>query len=199
MEIANIKCSKCKLFGYPKDFLKKGRTLKTCLKCRNYSKKSNENNKCEHKRQRSHCKECDGSGICEHKRRRSSCKKCDGASICEHKRERRSCKKCDFHGYLCHIVRSRVYSALKKNKELSSKEYLGCDTQILKEHIEKQFTEGMTWDNYGEWHIDHIVPLKYKRDGLEPSLEEVKERLNYINTQPLWAEENKAKGNRYIG
>jgi hypothetical protein len=49
----------------------------------------------------------------------------------------------------------------------------------------------MTWDNYGEWHIDHITPLKYNN----PSLEEVIERLHYTNTQPLWAEENLSKGN----
>ena len=49
----------------------------------------------------------------------------------------------------------------------------------------------MTWDNYGEWHIDHITPLKYNN----PSLEEVIERLHYTNTQPLWAEDNLSKGN----
>ena len=53
----------------------------------------------------------------------------------------------------------------------------------------------MSWDNYGEWEIDHIIPLKYNN----PSIEEVQERLHYSNTQPLWARENRAKGNRHIG
>jgi len=53
----------------------------------------------------------------------------------------------------------------------------------------------MTWDNHGEWHIDHIIPLKYEN----PTIEEMIERLHWENTQPLWATDNKAKGNRYIG
>jgi hypothetical protein len=150
---------------------------------------------CEHKRQRSRCKDCGGSQICEHKRLRSSCKDCGGSSICEHKRRRSNCKDCDFQGYLGQVVRSRIYSALKQDKKLSSKEYLGCNMNDFKIHIEKQFKPGMTWDNYGEWHIDHIIPLKYKK----PTLEQTYERLHFLNTQPLWASDNISKGNRYIG
>ena len=150
---------------------------------------------CTHDRVRSQCKECEGGAICLHGRQRSYCKECGGSSICTHGRRKNDCKECDFSGYLAHIVRSRVYDALKHNKELSSKEYLGCDVPTLKEHIEKQFTEGMSWDNYGLWHIDHVIPLKYDN----PTLEETCERLHYLNTQPLWAEENISKGNRYIG
>ena len=60
-------------------------------------------------------------------------------------------------------------------------------------HIEKQFKDGMTWDNYGRssgggdnkhWEIDHIIPINYEK----PSLEDVKERLVYTNCQPMWAE-----------
>ena len=65
----------------------------------------------------------------------------------------------------------------------------------MKVHIENQFKDGMNWDNYGDWHIDHIIPLKYDN----PSLDEVIERLHYTNTQPLSASDNKAKGNRFIG
>ena len=53
----------------------------------------------------------------------------------------------------------------------------------------------MNWDNYGEWQIDHIIPLKYEN----PTLEETVERLHWENTQPLWTPDNIAKGNRYIG
>jgi hypothetical protein len=148
---------------------------------------------CEHNRLRSTCKDCGGASICVHNRLRSTCKECGGASICEHNRLRSTCKDCDPLGHLSKIVRDRVYSALKNNKELSSKEYLGCDVETLKAHIEEQFKEGMTWDNYGEWHIDHMTPLMYKN----PTLEQVCERLHYSNTQPLWASENKAKGNHY--
>lgn len=150
---------------------------------------------CEHKMRRSRCIECGGSEICEHKKQRSQCIECGGCSICEHDRVRSRCKECDFQGYLASIVRNQVYQALKNNKELSSKEYIGCDIDTLKTHIEEQFKDGMNWDNYGEWHIDHITPIKYEK----PTLEEVIERLNYLNLQPLWADENIAKGNRFIG
>ena len=88
---------------------------------------------------------------------------------------------------------------MKHNKEFKSQEYIGCDFATFKEHIESQFQEGMTWDNHGEWHIDHIVPIKYKEDGKDPTLEESIERLHWTNTQPLWASDNIAKGNRFIG
>ena len=56
------------------------------------------------------------------------------------------------------------------------------------------------WKNIGSlWHIDHIIPLKYKENGVKPSLEEQIKRLHYTNTQPLYATENIKKGNRYIG
>ena len=57
----------------------------------------------------------------------------------------------------------------------------------------------MAWENYGTWHIDHIKPLAYKENGEVPTLEQTIERLHWTNTQPLWATENLAKGNRFIG
>jgi len=74
-------------------------------------------------------------------------------------------------------------------------EYVGCTIEEFKAHIEAQFKEGMSWDNHGKWHIDHIIPLKYNN----PTIEETIERLHYTNTQPLWATDNIAKGNRFIG
>ena len=212
------KCGKCKSYKYPRQFYNStGRLLKTCTDCRERSKKSRDKNRCEHNREKSRCKECGGVSICEHNRRKSQCKECGGVSICEHNREKSRCKECggasicehnrqksqckdcDFHGYLGHTVRCQVYRALKHEKELSSQEYLGCNTQLLKEHIEKQWDEKMNWDNYGEWHIDHIKPLKYREEGELPSLEELARRCHYTNLQPLWAADNIAKGNRWVG
>jgi hypothetical protein len=150
---------------------------------------------CEHNRQKSKCKECGGSQICEHNRIKSTCKECGGGSICEHNRRRSECKECDPVGHLSHLVNVSVNKALKANKSKHSIEYLGCNIEEFKEHIENQFVEGMTWENHGEWHIDHIIPIKYEK----PSLEEVIERLHWKNTQPLWATDNIAKGNRFIG
>lgn len=62
-------------------------------------------------------------------------------------------------------------------------------------HIEKQFTSGMTWSNYGEWHIDHIIPrslFNYTR----PAHKGFKECWALSNLQPLWAGDNIIKGNK---
>ena len=59
--------------------------------------------------------------------------------------------------------------------------------------LQLQFKQGMTWENHGEWHIDHKIPIAYKQDGISPTLEEVEKRLHYTNTQPLWASENISK------
>ena len=150
---------------------------------------------CEHNRIKSQCKECGGNQICEHNIRKSKCKECGGGHICEHNRQKSQCKECDPAGHLSSIVRSSVNQALKSDKSKHSIEYLGCNIEEFKEHIENQFIEGMTWENHGEWHIDHIIPIKYEN----PSLEEVIERLHWKNTQPLLAADNIAKGNRFIG
>ena len=122
------------------------------------------------------------------------CKDCGGGHICENNQERSSCPTCDPLGHLAEVVRSRVYVALKNDKEMSSTEYLGCNIETFKKHIEQQFIESMPWENYGEWHIDHNIPLKYNK----PSLEEAVQRLHYTNTQPMWASENMSKGCQYI-
>ena len=58
-------------------------------------------------------------------------------------------------------LRKRVRSIIKSNKKyFSNIELVGCSVTELKIHLEKQFTKGMTWKNYGfyGWHIDHIIP-----------------------------------------
>lgn len=89
---------------------------------------------------------------------------------------------------------SQVRRSLKNNKETNTLNYLGCDIITYKKYLEAKFGKNMTWDNYGEWEIDHIIPVKYKN----PSLEEVKNRLHYTNTQPMWKYENLRKGNRTV-
>ena len=89
-------------------------------------------------------------------------------------------------------LRNRVYYALKsKNwrKHNTTKELLGCTLDELKQHLEKQFQPGMTWENQGKWHIDHIKPLSRAE-----TLEELYRRCHYTNLQPLWGFDNIAKG-----
>jgi hypothetical protein len=51
----------------------------------------------------------------------------------------------------------------------------------------------MSWDNYGEWHIDHIIPL-----ASADTEEEVLKLYHYTNLQPLWAIDNIRKGSKII-
>jgi len=57
-------------------------------------------------------------------------------------------------------IQSLIKMALIKNgavKSLRTKQILGCDFAELFAHLERQFLPGMSWDNRGEWHIDHII------------------------------------------
>ena len=149
---------------------------------------------CGHNKIKSSCKDCGGGGICEHNKKISQCKDCGGGGICERNKIKSQCKDCDPLGHLAAVVRHRIYAALKNDKEMDSKEYLGCNIEVFKKHMEQQFTEGMSWENYGEWHINHKILLKYNK----PSLEEVVQRLHHTNTQPMWTSENMLKCCRYF-
>ena len=88
-------------------------------------------------------------------------------------------------------IRCMVRRAIKTKR---TEEIIGCSFQELKLHLESQFTDGMSWENYGQWHIDHIRPLSWF-DITNP--DEVDIANHYTNLQPLWAEENLSKGNRF--
>ena len=88
-------------------------------------------------------------------------------------------------------LRSRLYNFVKGKNKKSSFEYVGCSIDKLKKHLSSQFTEGMSWENYGEWHIDHIRPCA----SFDLTKEEEKYKcFNYSNLQPLWAKDNLKKG-----
>ncbi len=92
-------------------------------------------------------------------------------------------------------MRARIWRALnrkwKKSKRTS--ELVGCSLKYLKKYLEANFKEGMNWDNYGDWHIDHIIPcIKFDLRCED----ETKKCFSYTNLQPLWAYENLSKGDR---
>jgi hypothetical protein len=94
-------------------------------------------------------------------------------------------------------MRSRVRNAIMLNKGTKSDktfELVGCTADELKSQLEGQFTTGMTWDNYGEWHVDHIKPCA-KFDLTLDS--EQRACFNHTNLQPLWAEDNLKKADKY--
>jgi len=95
-------------------------------------------------------------------------------------------------------LRSRVGVALKSNKTnkaAKTEELTGVSFLGLKDYLESKFNSGMSWDNYGEWHIDHILPCSY----FDLSIEE-NQRIcfNYRNLQPLWKYDNFSKNDTII-
>ena len=95
-------------------------------------------------------------------------------------------------------MRTRVSKLLKlKNADKFNKfyEYLGCTKQEFIKYFQQKFKEGMTWENHGEWHIDHIKPCA-SFNLLDE--EEQKKCFHYTNLQPLWASENLSKGCKFI-
>jgi hypothetical protein len=99
--------------------------------------------------------------------------------------------KTDPNFKLLNLLRSRLYHSFKASQWMKSDKreaLLGANIITVKAHIESLFTEGMNWDNMGEWHIDHILPI-----GKCESLEEMVNRCNYKNLQPLWAIDNLKK------
>jgi hypothetical protein len=107
-----------------------------------------------------------------------------------------SSKRCkvDVKYKLTRRLRSRLYDALKaKSWKKTTKfyDYIGCSLDELKQHLESQFTDGMTWENYGKWHIDHIKPLVSANTE-----EEMYKLCHYSNLQPLWAVDNIKKGHK---
>jgi 5-methylcytosine-specific restriction endonuclease McrA len=84
-------------------------------------------------------------------------------------------------------IGSRIRKALKNQsqiKEQQTIEYLGCDYEFLKIYLENQFQPNMTWENYGECEIDHIIPVS--KNG----------SFHYSNLQPLWKIDNRKKSNK---
>lgn len=86
----------------------------------------------------------------------------------------------------------RIWHFLKgAGKSKPTKDLIGCSWDQLKKHLEEQFKDGMSWENWSKtgWHIDHIIPLSSAN-----TLEEIERLCHYTNLQPLWAEDNLKKG-----
>ena len=107
-------------------------------------------------------------------------------------------KDIDPHYRLSCYTRTAVYTCLKENnisKYSSTFELLPFTLESLITHLEKQFTEGMCWDNYGEWHLDHILPMNSFDFDEEKSFSEC---WSLTNLQPLWSFDNLSKGSKVL-
>lgn len=92
-------------------------------------------------------------------------------------------------------LRSRIYVALKRGvKSETTMSLLGCSIDFFKQYISEMFFKGMSWDNMGEWHLDHKKPcvlFDLTKD------DEQKKCFHYTNIQPLWSNDNLKKGIKY--
>jgi hypothetical protein len=95
------------------------------------------------------------------------------------------------------ILGNRLNEVLKKSKTNKTSNIivlLGCSLDEVKQHIEKQFTELMFWENHGiYWEVDHIIPCD-KFDLTD--IEQQKQCFHHSNLQPLIKTENRQKSNK---
>ena len=96
--------------------------------------------------------------------------------------------RCCISTSICNSMKNKGYTKRSKTFEV-----LGCSYEEFKLHIEKQFKDGMSWENTGQWHYDHIYPVSLAKDE-----EELIKLNHYTNFQPLWAIDNFKKGNKII-
>jgi hypothetical protein len=104
-------------------------------------------------------------------------------------------RKTDKLFVLKETISSLIYHSLRRSGYKRNKrtmDVLGCTIQEFKDYIESLFVDGMSWDNKGEWHIDHKRPVGWAKDE-----EEIYELNHYTNLQPMWGIDNIRKGNRY--
>jgi len=96
-----------------------------------------------------------------------------------------------------HLLRCRMRKAIKAmnaEKYFNTLELTGCSIPFLKEYLQEKFTDGMTWENHGEWHIDHIKPCAKFNLLIE---DEQHKCFHYTNLQPLWAKDNLTKSSNF--
>ncbi len=105
----------------------------------------------------------------------------------------------DIHYKVHHNTKSLIYNRLRNRNSgkdnRSTFDILPYTLEELIEHLESKFKPDMTWDNYGEWHIDHIQPdVSFNYTSVDDP--EIQKCWALSNLQPLWAEENLSKGAR---
>lgn len=93
-------------------------------------------------------------------------------------------------------VSARLWAALKGKSDGALFSRLGYTEAELVAHLEARFQPGMTWENYGAWHVDHAKPCALF-DQADPK--QFVECWALSNLQPLWASDNIRKGARYAG
>lgn len=99
---------------------------------------------------------------------------------------------------LHHRIAVAVRTCLKGlGKSQPTFDLLGYSCGDLTRHLESKFLPGMSWENFGEWHIDHVKPLALFIITSDHDAE-FREAWSLKNLQPLWAIDNLRKGAKYL-
>lgn len=96
--------------------------------------------------------------------------------------------------FIARSLSRRMIVAVKLGRGCRTSDVLGYTPEMLRDRIEFQFKDGMNWENYGEWHVDHKKPLaRFIAQGItDPKI------VNALsNLQPLWAKDNFSKGDKF--
>lgn len=114
----------------------------------------------------------------------------------ELKRQQRRREYATPKGALNHRMSRSVWQALRRGvgkRGLSWQDLVGYGVDELRAHLEAKFLPGMSWGNFGEWHIDHKRPLaSFSYESADDT--EFREAWSLSNLQPLWAIDNIRKG-----
>lgn len=190
-------CSKCKIKKDKSKFYKrntrKSGVQSECIKCfnkrlenKNYLAINIGNKTC------SKCKEIKDINFF-YKTKYSKDGRCTECKSCQIKYKKERYKN-DINFRLKECCRIRIIDVIRgRNKSASTQKLIGCSIDELKKHLESKFTEGMNWENYGDWHVDHIIPCASFDFSKE---DEQKKCFHYTNLQPLWAKDNLRKGDK---
>ena len=107
------------------------------------------------------------------------------------RRENPSVKiKCNLSKRLSFLLRKNIVSKTEQTFDL-----LGISLPEFMKYLEEKFTDGMTFENYGKWHLDHKKPCYYFDLTKE---EDRKKCFHYTNIQPMWAIDNLKKNRHYV-
>jgi len=125
-------------------------------------------------------------------------------NIDRHRKNKRTYEKTRKHNdpiyKLINNFRTAIYQVLKENNVQKNGHYfevLKYSPEELIGHLENQFKDGMTWGNYGEWHVDHILPISVYNIQ-EIGDEEFMKCWSLSNLQPMWGKENIRKSNKIM-
>ena len=191
------KCSSCDITKDLNEYYKDSRTKKAaqpCKKCKDkihleWRKKNKE--KSNFYALKSYRKHREKKLIYYRERYKKNRKKMISESVKNNAKKRKTDLFFRFKDNLRNVIKNSINKKkLKKNSK--TKDILGCEMDFFYNYFESKFENGMSWENKDKWHIDHKIPLAAASTEFE-----VIALNHYTNLQPLWADDNLKKSDKY--